>query len=238
MNLNLWKSLGLALAALSAAPTPQEGAPPPVVYYWFNPVLEGAEDTAWPLVIQMENHMGMNHLDDYAARVFTEGFEEEQNVHWFVPFESLGEWHRASQVINKDEGWQALLDRQAGVFDLERSRELLLVHLGGLPPKKTPKPWRWLQTTHSLPSKRPQAERFARDVANYLEATYEGIDAHVYTADFDDPSAIFWMIDFDIPVKWTTFRAKLQGDDAYLELFERAEGLFLEDRTTEVIIVD
>jgi hypothetical protein len=247
MNLNLAKSWFLLLPALALAPatgspgpapTPQGGTPPPVLFYWSCPVVEAVESEAWSLVIQMENHMAMNHLDDYAARVFTEGFGETRTVHWFAPFESLAERIRVEEVVSADEGWQALLDRREGLFDLERLQLRHLVHLGGLAPKKTPKPWRWMQTTHSLPSKRVRAERFARDVADYLEATYDEIDAHVYTADFQEPSAIYWMIDFDSPVEWTAFRARLQGDDAYLDLFDRAEGLFLEDRTTEMIIVD
>ena len=245
MNLNLWKSPApvlAALAALSAAPSPapcpQEPEYPPVLFYWINPTLEEAQDTAWPLVRQMENHMRVNHFEDYPARVFTEAWGAERTVHWFVPFADLADRFRVEPIVHGDEGWKALLARQEGAFDLEQARSYYLVHLGGLAPKKSPRQRRWLRITYSAPTKMPLAERFVRDVMNHLEASYDGIDAHAYTADFQDPSAIFWMIDYDTPESWTAFRAKLQADDAYVEMFERAEGLFLEDRTSEVMIRD
>ena len=240
MNLDLGKSAALTLAALAALPapepTPQAAELQPVLYYWEGSPLEGVEGDAWALVTQMENHFRANYFESSPVRVFTEAFEPERTAHWFVPHESVAQIATVRPLLEEDEGWGALVQRQAQLFDVGTST--LLFHLGGLPPKKAPKAFRWLQVTHSPLTKMPLAERHARRVVEHLEAGYSEIDAHAYTSDLADRTAIYWMVDFDSVVEWSAFRLELQRDDEYIELFEAADGLFIEERTTDTMIRD
>lgn len=242
MNLNLLKISGSTLALLSAAPAPEpvprNAEPPPVLYYWHGTPVAGREDEAWTVVIRLENHFQANYLERAPVRVFTPAFGEQSSAHWFIPYADVVRGEEMGEVLSQDEGWRALMAQRAELLRTAENTGTFLFHLGGLPPRKAPKPYRWLQVTHSPLTKMPLAERLARRVVDHLEASYDQIDAHAYTSDMTDRGAIYWMVDFNNLAEWSSFRAELQRDDAYVEMFAEAEGLFFEDRTTDAMLRD
>ena len=175
-----------------------------------------------------------NH-PDARLRILTNSFTKNDTVHWFMEHEGLTARMQFERELETDRGWDAIMEEAAQNFDLENDFIVSLFPLGGAGLDDRSKPVRQLRVTHSSPERTLAAQRFARRVVEYLEATYEAVDARAYSADFSSPGTIYWMVDYENPSTWESIRGALLEDDAYSELLEGGEGLFLEESTVQMM---
>ncbi len=78
--------------------------------------------------------------------------------------------------------------------------------------------------------------KYPKRVADHLESHYEGLDASAYSAAVDDPAAIYWIFEYTDHAAFESIQLRLLEDEDYLELYQRAEGLFLDEETVETRI--
>jgi hypothetical protein len=219
----------LVLASFVASGSLQEPEPRPVLFYREIPVVEGHWEDALELWSRHGAHFGANYHDDQF------GASTEGVLRAFVVYPSYQESLETAAELAVDEGWQAL--QELGRDTLLEERSLHLFPLGGADfDGFFEDSLAVLRVTRSPFSKVPEARNFARRVADHLEATYPGMDASTYSADLDDPTAIYWIFDHRDLAAWEHVRTLLVDDEIYLDLYREAEGLFLDDETTEVRI--
>jgi hypothetical protein len=229
-TIHVTSSLALAVLgalAVAAAAPPQATQGPPVLRYRVVHVVEGRRDEASQLWGRFGSHF-LSHYGDVT-------WSTERGLA-FRAFSPLGDFARADRALNEleaDEGWQALREQAKGVFVDDRT--VLLFFLGGRPFEPGEGP-RILRTTRSPHSKLPLARAFAVRVADHLNSRYEGIGVSVYTAAVHDPQAIHWLFDYADHAAFESIQTSLVEDGAYLELYQGAAGLFLDEETFEARI--
>jgi len=230
LALSLSGPLGVA-ALPGSEPAPQAEEARPIVQYRRRFVVPGREAEAWALAQRMNTYLAANYGDEYRPLVLSANGDQ---LHWFAELTNLVAFWNIRDRLAEDEGWQALVGGADELFEEEGRLDLRLFPIGGAGPNPRAIATRFLRITRAPYSKLPLSRSFAKRVVEYLEDTYEGLDARAYSADMDDPSAVFLMVDYYDWVTWDAIRLSLLEDEGYLELFEQADGLFLDAETEEV----
>jgi hypothetical protein len=223
-----------ALALLSgiglAAPAPpQEREPPPVLRLRTVRFAEGREVEASELWSRFGSHFTAHYSP--TVHGWTAGRVQ-------VSLSRLGtfaEADRAMGELERDEGWRALLEQADG--RLLEDRTVLLFPLGGRPFEPAGEV-SFLRTTRSPASKAPLARAFAKRVTDHLDAAYEGLQACAMSPAVDDPTVIHWIFQYADHAAFETIQRSLLEDEDYLGLYRRAEGLFLDEETSEVRLTE
>ena len=66
-----------------------------------------------------------------------------------------------------------------------------------------------------------------------MSTKYDGLQVRTFSADFQEPGVIYWFFDYSgANVGWETIRLRLLKDEEYIQMYEGAEGLFLDEETT------
>jgi hypothetical protein len=232
-------ALGLALAAPLALTATSSNAPlpaaqQPVLFYWSATIDPDSDAAPTEFLVRMIEHMRTTHPETN-LRVLTDAFGANQTIHWYTEYESLSAREQVEQELDADREWQALIEEAGSVFDLDSDVFLQLFPLGGAGGTDWSKPVRQLWITHSPPDRAHLARRHARRVVEYLEANYEAVDARAYSPDLEAPGTIHWMVDYESADTWEVVRGELLGDESYTDLLREAEGLYLEEWSSELL---
>ena len=238
-------ALGLALVAplalgpltLVAATAPGARSGPqaqaqPVLLYWSASLIPDSDAAPTEFLVRIMKHMRTAH-PDASLRVLTDAFGANKTIHWFAEQESLSARMQLEQELDADREWLALIEEAGEIFETDTLHNLF--PLGGAAVTDWSKPVRQLWITRSPPDRVHAARRHARQVVEYLEANYDAVDARAYAPDMVEPGTIYWMVDYESTDTWEALRTELLVDDAYAELFEGVEGMFLEGSKNELL---
>ena len=77
--------------------------------------------------------------------------------------------------------------------------------------------------------KLPQAYGFARDLAEYVNERHPQVAMSAYSNDLIEFGSVHWFTDYPDAATYERVRLALLEDAGYVELYERANDLFLED---------
>jgi hypothetical protein len=248
---HLFLAAGAALLLAAVAPPPQEtenlqaaravatGADElsptglPVVSYARGDVSEEDLGEANRIASQVLSYIEAHYSDLASVRVFRVSTDELWTYHFFFEHETLMAYRQSWQRQASDEGWQALWDEFIETFVLDGRR--LMTPLGGADLVHAPR--RLYRRTRSSYANLPRAYQLAREVAAHMGATY-GIRVTVYADQLNDPGAIHWFEEYDLGIHMRAVRARLLEDERYIELFDGADELFLEDEYSEEMLYE
>ena len=223
----------LALAG-SGTEAGQEPVAPGLRFIWSHPVIEGESDTAQDLTLRVQSYLQANHrlasmfpLRDYGV--------EPTRVTWVISFASTMEMEMTMGALEGEEGWLALEELQAGVFDLKQESVHFMLPVFQRSPPGQPMRFWLRRSARAAPTDLSRAIRFARAEAEYVNANYPAARMEVYAGVERDLGWIFWFCEFGSSDLWRDIQTQLWADDEYLELMEKASGLFDAASWTEKI---
>lgn len=221
---------------LSKAGQLEGGTGPAVVVHLEQPCGSGNVDEAFELYERMDRYLSANHPDAPVPRLFSTPWQAAPSIHRFLDFYDLGEAFRLKSVLDTEEGWRALLEQSERALPPATRR--LLFPIGGADQGDRLFSFRWLRRTRVDPARVELARWHARRIADYLESAYPEIDARALSADLDEPTLIYWMVDCESLESWQGFRLALLEDERYLDLLRAADGLFPGSESEDVMLLD
>jgi hypothetical protein len=219
-----------AIAAGAAAPS-STGLP--MAHYMSFEVTEEGLGEANTVVSQVMSYTEAHYADLVSVRVFRSGRDQVWTYHIYFEHENLLAYRRTWQRQATDEGWQALWEALTRTYALDYGR--LMLPLGGADLAAAPR--RLYRKTRSSFANLPRAYQLAREVATHMGETY-GVRVTVYVDQYDEPGVIHWFEEYDLFIHMKAVRAKLLDDERYVELFDRAPGLFLDEGYSEELLYE
>jgi len=226
----------LALATSMHRPTSGRAAEPmPMLFFWHGRVAEGQSKGEIYGLLDRTKAYARTHYPESPVRIQLLSLGSSDALWWFREHDSVAARKQVEREVSGDKGWVALEDEWTVRFDQGSAMIYYLFPIGGAVRDDGSKPFRWLRVTHSPAIQLAPARQLARNVVEYLEANYPGVDARAYSADIDDPTAIYWMVDYESVSTWESIRRRMLEDEEYTRLFEGADDLFHDDAAIEFL---
>lgn len=82
----------------------------------------------------------------------------------------------------------------------------------------------------------PQALQWSKEVAEYLNANYQGFSIQVFLESFGDMNTIYWFSDFENLAEIETFNARLMADQQYWERLSQIGDLFVDTSGEDTLL--